>query len=80
MIHPINDLVAKWRERGARAGVTIFTGNHELLVANELAAALRQQREELLELAATFETCIPFLPPVGRRNITAAVARLRSIA
>lgn len=35
---------------------------------------------ELLDLAATFETCIPFLPRVGRRNIARAVKQLREIA
>lgn len=33
--------------------------------------------QNLLELAATFETCIAFLPPVGRRNIAKAVDQLR---
>jgi hypothetical protein len=35
---------------------------------------------ELLLLAADFETCIPFLPEPGQRNIAKAVARLRVIA
>lgn len=33
--------------------------------------------QNLLELAATFETCIAFLPPAGRRNIAKAVDQLR---
>jgi len=36
--------------------------------------------QSLLELAATFETCIPFLPSVGQRNIGKAVAHLRHMA
>ena len=35
---------------------------------------------ELLELAADFETCIPFLPPAGQRNIADRVAKLRAIS
>ena len=34
----------------------------------------------LLQLACTFETCIPFLPPAGQRNIGKAVAQLRHMA
>ncbi len=36
--------------------------------------------QNLLELAATFETCIPFLPSAGQRNIGKAVAQLRHMA
>lgn len=36
--------------------------------------------QHLLELAATFETCIPFLPSAGQRNIGKAVAQLRHMA
>ncbi|HDS1649054.1 TPA: hypothetical protein QEL68_000750 [Stenotrophomonas maltophilia] len=36
--------------------------------------------QSLLELAATFETCIPFLPSAGQRNIGKAVAQLRHMA
>lgn len=35
---------------------------------------------ELMELAAIFESCVPFLPPVGQRNITKAVAELRALS
>lgn len=37
------------------------------------------QDQNLLELAAAFETCIPFLPPAGRRNIGKAVDQLRNM-
>lgn len=43
-------------------------------------AALTQPEgsdQSLLELACTFETCIPFLPAAGKRNIGKAVAQLR---
>lgn len=36
--------------------------------------------QSLLELACTFETCIPFLPPAGQRNIGKAVSQLRHMA
>lgn len=36
--------------------------------------------QNLLDLAATFETCIPFLPSAGQRNIGTAVAQLRHMA
>ncbi|MBN4937231.1 hypothetical protein JY409_04115 [Stenotrophomonas maltophilia] len=36
--------------------------------------------QNLLDLAATFETCIPFLPRAGQRNIGKAVAQLRHMA
>ncbi len=47
-----------------------------------IAALTPHERSDqnLLELAATFETCIPFLPPAGRRNIGKAVAQLRHVA
>ena len=35
---------------------------------------------QLLDLASTFETCIPFLPRVGQRSIAKAVKQLRDIA
>ncbi len=47
-------------------------------VAQRLRVAL--QCGELMKLAATFETCIPFLPAVGKKNIARAVAELRGIA
>lgn len=47
-------------------------------VCSAIDAHLRCQREELLELAALFETCVPFLPPRGQVNIARAVARLRA--
>lgn len=34
----------------------------------------------LLDLASTFETCIPFLPRAGQRSIARAVKQLRDIA
>lgn len=36
--------------------------------------------QSLLELACTFETCIPFLPPTGQKNIAKAVEQLRHMA
>lgn len=36
--------------------------------------------QSLLELAAIFDTCIPFLPSAGQRNIGKAVAQLRHMA
>lgn len=36
------------------------------------------QTVTLMELAATFETCIDFLPPAGRKNISRAVEQLRT--
>lgn len=47
--------------REARAAITLPDGSDQ----------------NLLELAATFETCIAFLPPAGRRNIGKAVDQLR---
>ncbi len=36
--------------------------------------------QSLMDLASTVETCIPFLPPAGQRNIGKAVAQLRHMA
>ncbi len=50
---------------------------------NAIIAALTPPEgsdQNLLELAATFETCIPFLPSVGQRNIGKAVSHLRQMA
>ncbi|GEM_PF-2613637 len=51
--------------------------------ANEDGASLTPPEgsdQSLLELACTFETCVPFLPPVGQKNIAKAVAKLRAAA
>jgi len=54
----------------ARA-VVEFMGNRAALTPPE------GSDQSLLELACTFETCIPFLPSAGQRNIRKAVAQLR---
>lgn len=35
--------------------------------------------QHLMELASIFETCIPFLPPVGQKNVKKAVEELRGV-
>lgn len=58
--------------------------NEELVRAERaIIAALTPPEgsdQGLLELAAMFETCIPFLPSAGQRNIGKAVAQLRQMA
>lgn len=67
--------------------VSRLNGHNYLDVAVHAAwdawqAALRAAPEysDLMNLAATFETCIPFLPATGKKNIKKAVAELRAIA
>lgn len=79
-------LAAEWEKCGD-VGQNVATGIRagaslpmDLPAIRAITAALTPpdgSDQNLLELAATFETCIAFLPPAGRRNIAKAVDQLR---
>jgi hypothetical protein len=53
----------------------------ELILASQQPQGVMENvSDELLVLAADFETCIPFLPRVGAQNIGSRVKQLRRIA
>lgn len=80
-------LAAQYRKEGANpAACELMAGRASWpnqMALNAIIAALTPPEgsdQSLLELAATFETCIPFLPSAGQRNIGKAVAQLRHMA
>jgi hypothetical protein len=51
-----------------------------LTASQQPQGVMENVSDELLVLAADFETCIPFLPRVGAQNIGSRVKQLRRIA
>ncbi len=79
-------LAAEWERDGYPASARQIREGKAPEVGKAVAAIIAAltppegSDQSLLELAATFETCIPFLPSAGQKNIGKAVAQLRNMA
>jgi hypothetical protein len=82
-------LAAEWEKcgdvgrnvaKGLRAGASLPMDKPAILAIIAALTPPEGSDQGLLELACTFETCIPFLPSAGQRNIGKAVAQLRHMA